>query len=116
MENESPVIVDLTVSPSTITTSSPGAVSVNATGYESNTSELEYEWSISGGTINNANQNATTFTTPDNPGTITIGVTISDSSGVIVAEASIQVTVTPATQQSQDTPSEGVIASDIQEN
>jgi hypothetical protein len=93
------VIADLIVSPTTITTGDQGAVTVNVTGYGGNISELEYEWSISDGTINNDNKNETTFTAPNDPGTITIKVTISDQSGV-VATGSIQVTVAGQSGQS----------------
>jgi hypothetical protein len=86
------VKADLTVSSATITSGGVGTVSVNATGYDGNISLLEYDWSISGGTINNVNKNVLTFTAPNDPGTITIKVTISDQSGV-VATGSIQVTV-----------------------
>jgi hypothetical protein len=86
------VIVNLTVSPTTITTGGQGAVTVNVTGYGGNISELEYEWSISDGAINDLNKNETTFTAPDNTGTITIKVKISDQDGD-VAQGSIQVTV-----------------------
>jgi hypothetical protein len=97
------VIVNLTVSPATITTGGQGAVTVNVTGYDGNISGLKYEWSISGGgAINNENGNTMTFAAPNDPGTITIKVTISDQSGV-VATGSIQVTVAGQSgQSSQD--------------
>jgi hypothetical protein len=97
------VIADITVSSATITSGGIGTVSVNATGYDGNISGLDYEWSISGGgAINNDNGNEMTFTAPDNPGTITIGVTISNQSGV-VATGSIQITVVGQSGQSSKT-------------
>jgi hypothetical protein len=109
------IILYLTVSPPTITTGGQGTVSVNVTGYGGNTSGLEYEWSMSDGIIYEDNGNTMTFTAPDNPGAITIEVTISDESG-LDATGSIQVTVAQSVQQgqTQDTPSEGVIATDAQ--
>jgi hypothetical protein len=92
------VIADLTAL-ETIATGSEGVVNVGVTGYSGNMSELIYSWYILGdGTINNVNNNATTFTASDDPGTITIGVTVSDQSGVVATDT-IQVTVVQTAQQ-----------------
>jgi hypothetical protein len=101
IDNLPPVIVRLYVSSTTIKPGGEGTVTVEAT--DGTDEILSYKWSIQsgGGSIVDQNLPETKWVAPNNTGTFTIQVTISDQLGGVTSGV-ISVTVVAAAQAGQN--------------
>lgn len=93
--------LNLYASPATVAIGSVGSIAIILSGYNGDISGLQYDCTISEGTIESINENEIIYTAPENLGTITIELTISDQSGE-VATGSIQINVVQGNQEGQN--------------
>lgn len=93
-ENRDPVIAEIIISGTTIETNKTYDVAATASDPDGDT--LTYEWTVSGGAINNTAANPMKWTTPGTAGNYTVNVTVTDGNGGEDTESATYAVTVPA--------------------